>query len=118
MLFLFYFTGVDISFFAKYFYFYEKYVKIYFKSLFAFLNILIFLQSPFSMFLKVASLSLPTKKSYYTVIRSPHVFNKSRECFESIRKKHLFYIEFRRCGLIHLFLLKSIIAEFLISVIS
>lgn len=44
------------------------------------------------LFIKFSIIQLPKKKSKFVVIKSPHVFNKSREHFETIIFKKLFFI--------------------------
>lgn len=44
------------------------------------------------LFIKFGIVQLPKKKSKFVVIKSPHVFNKSREHFETIILKKLFFI--------------------------
>ena len=44
-----------------------------------------------SVFLYVSIIQLPSPQKKFTIIKSPHVFNKSREQFETIVSKKLVY---------------------------
>jgi small subunit ribosomal protein S10 len=39
-----------------------------------------------------SKISLPTKRSKFTLLKSPHVYKKAREQFEFINYKQVFYI--------------------------
>jgi hypothetical protein len=45
-----------------------------------------------SLFFNVSIIQLPRQQSKVVVIKSPHVFNKSREHFETIVSKKLVYL--------------------------
>lgn len=44
------------------------------------------------LFIECKIIQLPKKKSKFVVIKSPHVFNKAREHFETIYLKKLIYL--------------------------